>query len=430
MSQAQRFNSYHLLSASPKRPASSIPARALTGSGYEGHIFWDAEIFMLPFFCLQFPESARRMLEYRFHTLDGARIRARDMGYRGACYAWESTVDGSDVTPEKIVLRSSRTEIPIFTGTQQVHVTADVAYGVWQYWFCTQDVEFLKNYGVEILFETARFWTSRCSLDGGRYHIEGVVGPDEYHHGVRDNAYTNWMARLNVEKALWARDWLLENDPRTLSLICNRLGFFEEELLHWRMVARELFVPVPREDGIIEQFEGFFSLDPISIDGRDRLKAPVDRLLDWRRINRSRICKQADVLMLPFLFPEKFSVDVIRANYDYYEPITDHASSLSLPVHAAVAAQIGRSDAAIYYYKKGLDLDLFNLMQNTSLGVHAACMAGSWQALIFGLMGIRLTDQGPKRSTSRQVVIPRDWGSVRSHLLFRGRVHELEVASP
>jgi trehalose/maltose hydrolase-like predicted phosphorylase len=427
LSESQRFNAYHLRSAAPQCSYTSIPARTLTGRGYEGHIFWDAEVFMLPFFALQSPQFARRILEYRYLTLDGARRRAAAMGCRGACFAWESTVDGDDVTPAKILLRSSGTEIPIYTGSQQIHVTADVAYGIWMYWYCTSDLGFMLEQGVEMLFETARFWSSRTTLEDGRYHIDGVVGPDEYHHGVRDNAYTNWMARFNLEKALWARDWLLEVDPKRSQEITARLQLFEEEFLHWSMVARQLHVPSPDKNGLIEQFEGFFALEEFPLQHHDRLKAPVRRLLDWKRVNRSRICKQADVLMLPFLFPERFSLEVIRANYHYYEPITDHGSSLSPPVHAAVAAMAGLSEHALRYYSQSVELDLFNLMRNTSLGVHAACMAGSWRALVFGILGIRLGEEGPEAPPVRPPSLPPEWGRVSCSFLFRGREKKIEV---
>jgi trehalose/maltose hydrolase-like predicted phosphorylase len=427
LTESQRFNAYHLRSAAPQEPYTSIPARTLTGRGYEGHIFWDAEVFMLPFFALQAPEFARRMLEYRYLTLDGARRRAVSMGFRGASFAWESTVNGEDVTPSRILLRSSGTEIPIYTGSQQIHVTADVAYGIWMYWYCTQDVEFMLDQGVEMLLETARFWSSRASLQDGRYHIDGVVGPDEYHHGVRDNAYTNWMARFNLEKALWARDWLLEVDPTRLRALTARLQLFDAEFVQWSTVVRYLHVPGPNKDGLIEQFDGFFSLDEFPLPHHDRLKAPVRRLLDWKRVNRSRLCKQADVLMLPFLFPSSFSPEMIRTNYNYYEPITDHGSSLSPPVHAAVAAMAGMPEHALRYYSQSVELDLFNLMRNTSLGVHAACMAGSWQALVFGLMGIRLGENGPEAPSCRPAALPPDWGTVRCTLRFRGEERQFEV---
>ncbi|MBU6375134.1 MAG: hypothetical protein KGQ59_03990 [Bdellovibrionales bacterium] len=429
LTESQRFNLYHLRIAAPVVSGNSIPARTLSGRGYEGHIFWDAEIFVLPFFALQFPHFARNLLEYRYRTLPGARRRATQLGFRGALFAWESTVDGEDETPESILIKSHSVEVPIFTGTQQVHVTADVAYGVWNYWYCTGDSEFMRNYGAEILFETARFWCSRVSNDGDQFHIDEVVGPDEYHHGVRDNAYTNWMARFNLNKALWARDWLAASDPEYFRDLCLRLGIRTEDFNLWDVISKSLYIPQPGPNGVIEQFEGFFQLKNVVLEKAERLKSPVSRLLDWQEVNASKICKQADVLMLPFLFPESFSDDVIRANYRYYEPITDHGSSLSLPVHAWTAARIGAFQDALSYYNQSVELDLFNLMQNTSLGVHAACMGGSWMALIFGLMGVRLTEGGPVLEQSVRRTLPREWGSISLRLLFREKEYEIEVAA-
>lgn len=429
LTEFQRFNSYHLAIASPRTERSSVPARTLSGRGYEGHVFWDAEIFVLPFFTLQFPKLARHMLQYRYATLDGARKRARKAGFSGACYAWESTVNGDDVTPSQIIVEGTGAEIPIFTGRQQVHITADVAYGVWNYWFCTHDHEFLENYGAEILFETAEFWMSRSVLRGKTRHIDAVVGPDEYHHDVDDNAFTNAMARFNLHQAAWAQEWLKQRNPALLSRLENRLGISPESSAHWRLAAREISFPGPQGDGVIEQFEGFFSLPDLKDGPGERLKAPVRRLLNWETTNRSRVVKQADVLMLFFLFPDQFDPGVISANFHYYEPLTDHGSSLSPAVHAFVAAQIGLVDKAQSYYRQSVELDLLNLMQNSSLGVHAACMGGSWQALVFGLMGVRLTEQGPRIVEGGSHRIPREWGALSCKLMFRGREYVLE-ASP
>jgi trehalose/maltose hydrolase-like predicted phosphorylase len=175
---------YHLRIAVDRDPRASIPGRAFTGRAYEGHVFWDTEIFMLPFYLYTAPPLARNLLRYRHHTLDGARARARSLGYAGACFAWESTVTGEDVTPTRIILKTTRQAIPIFTGTQQVHVTADIAYAVWRYWEATHDETFLAGEGADLLFETARFWASRVTRDERGYHIRQVVGPDEYHHDV------------------------------------------------------------------------------------------------------------------------------------------------------------------------------------------------------------------------------------------------------
>jgi beta-phosphoglucomutase family hydrolase len=413
--QALRFLAYHLRIAAAHDPRVSVPARALTGRAYEGHVFWDTEIFMLPFYLHVDPAQARSLLLYRHHTLEGARRRARELGYRGACYAWESTVTGDDVTPDEIVLKSSGKEIPIFTGTQQIHVTADVAYAVWRYWEATRDEAFLAGPGAEILFETARFWASRIVRGARHGHIRGVVGPDEYHHGVNDNAYTNWLARFNLERAVWLSEYLERNQ-----------GEAEE----WREQASSLFCPGPNHQGVIEQFEGFFALGDYPLPSEERFKAPLSRLFDWQEINRLKVIKQADVLMLPMLFPDDFTDDVVAANYRYYEPLTDHGSSLSPAVHAAIAARIGMRDDAERYWKQALWLDLSNAMDNSALGVHPAAMGGTWQALVFGFLGVRFGEEGPApHARAAQRLLPQ-WNAVEVKLAWRGKRHAIEVRRP
>lgn len=412
--QALRFGSYHLRLPAGDDARVSIGARTLTGRAYEGHVFWDTEIFMLPFYLHTEPGLARNLLLYRHHTLDGARRRAHELGYRGACFAWESTVTGDDVTPTKILLRSTGKEIPIFTGTQQVHVTADIAYAVWRYWEATLDEDFLAGPGAEILFETARFWVSRVTSGNSHHHIRGVVGPDEYHHAVNDNAYTNWMARFNLERAAWA---------------AQRYGVNTAEAQEWSELAGSLYCPVPGADGVIEQFEGFFALKDYPLPKEERLKAPVSRLFDWEEINRLKLVKQADVLMLPLLFPDAFSDEVVAANYCYYEPLTDHGSSLSPAVHAAVAARIGRSEDAERYWKQALWLDLSNAMDNSTLGVHPATMGGTWQAMVFGFLGVHFTDAGPQADARAAQRLPAGWERVELTLAWRGRTHTVKVRS-
>jgi alpha,alpha-trehalose phosphorylase len=426
--QALRFHVYHLSSAADHDPKVSVGGRALTGRAYEGHVFWDVEIFLLPFFLHTQPDVARNLLLYRHATLDGARRRAAEMGHPGACYAWESTVTGADVTPRQIVLRTSQKVIPIFTGTQQIHVTADVAHGVWRYWQATRDEDFLHAEGAEILAETARFWAGRVELEGDRYHIRTVVGPDEYHHGVDDNAYTNWMARFNLEKAAWTWARLAERAPRAHAELAERLHLGAEELEQWRDVARRLYCPQPNADGIIEQFAGFFDLGDYPLPAEERFKAPIERLFDWDKINGLKVIKQADVLMLPFLFPERFSDEIVAANYHYYEPLTDHGSSLSPAVHAGLAARIGLDAQADKYWRQSLTLDLENLMGNSALGVHPACMAATWQALVFELLGVRFGESGPEAAAAAAARLPEKWRSVELRLAWRDRTYPIEVA--
>jgi alpha,alpha-trehalose phosphorylase len=425
--QALRFNAYHLISAADRDPRVSVGARALTGRAYEGHVFWDVEIFKLPFYLHTCPDVAQALLRYRHHTLDGARRRARELGVRGACYAWESTVTGDDVTPTTIRLKTTGKEIPIFTGTQQIHVTAGVAYGVWRYWDATHDAAFLGEAGVEILLETARFWVSRCTRGARHYHLRGVVGPDEYHHSVNDNAYTNWMARFNLEKAIQAVEWMQHERPHAAAALAERCSLAPDELEAWRDVARDLYCPGPNAQGVIEQFEGFFDLEDYTLPREERFKAPINRLFDWDRINRLKLIKQADVLMLLHLFPDAFTREVVAANYRYYEPITDHASSLSPAIHAAVAARLGLREDAERYWRESLWLDLSNVMANSALGVHPACMGATWQALVFGFLGVRFTDAGPVPDADAGARWPAKWRGVSLALAWRGRQYPVNV---
>lgn len=426
--QALRFNAYHLSIAADCDPRVSVGARALTGRAYEGHVFWDVEMFKLPFYVHTCPEVARSLLLYRYYTLEGARRRAQELGYRGACYAWESTITGDDVTPRAIRLKTTGSEIPIFTGTQQVHVTAGVAHGIWRYWEATHDREFLRDAGVEVLAETARFWVSRSTRGARHVHIQGVVGPDEYHHSVDDNAYTNWMARFNLERAVEAVNWMAREFPQAWSALAERMQLTIDEPLEWADVARDLYCPAPNSDGVIEQFRGFFLLEDYSLPREERYKAPISRLFDWERINRLKLVKQADVLMLLHLFPDAFSRDVVAANYRYYEPITDHSSSLSPGIHAAVAARLGLHEDAHRYWRESLWLDLSNTMGNSALGLHAACMGATWQALVFGFLGVRLTENGPVCEPEASACLPAKWRAIRLNLAWRGRIHTIEIA--
>lgn len=429
LNQAQRFNLYHLKIAADHDPRSSIPAKALTGRAYEGHVFWDTEIFMFPFFLYTEPDIAKSLLMYRFNTLGGARKRAKKMGFRGACYAWESTVSGEDMTPSSITLQGGKENIPIFTGAQQIHITADVAFAVWKYWDATLDLEFLAAYGAEILVETARFWVSRVSQSADGSHILEVVGPDEYHHDVQDNAYTNWMAKFNLATAAWACLYLKEKSQSNYHNLVSRLKLEEKEITSWQQGSKQIFTPRPNEAGVIEQFRGFHALRDTPLREHERHHAPISRLFAWKEINQLKLIKQADVLMIPFLFPESLSKEVLRANYDYYEPITDHGSSLSPCVHAAIAARIGRANEARNYWDRSLNFDLNNTMSNTALGIHVAAMGGAWQALAFHILGITPTENGPVCTSPLDPDAFSMLGDTELRLFYRGKRYRVSTDS-
>jgi alpha,alpha-trehalose phosphorylase len=421
---AQRFNSYHLRSAANNKPT-SITAKALTGRAYEGHIFWDTEIFMFPFFLYTIPELAKEILLYRYHTLKGAKERAKKLGYVGACYAWESTVSGRDVTPNSITISGTKEKVPLFTGLQQIHVTAGVAYAIYKYWDATLDSDFLRHYGAKILVETARFWNSRVSMVKDSFHILKVVGPDEYHHDVDDNVYTNWMAKFNLEKAIWVCQYLQDQEPDFYQSLAKEITLSDQEITIWQDKVNRLYIPSADANNIIEQFYGYHELSEHHILKEERLHPPVSRLFNWQKTNAAQTIKQADLLMIPFLFSSSLPKKVIAANYDYYEPKTDHGSSLSLCVHAAVAAQIGKFKQAKMYWDKSLNFDLDNLMSNTALGIHAGTMGGAWQALIFHMLGMNFKNQMPVVNKNLTDLNRLGLGAINFKLTYRGKIYPI-----
>jgi trehalose/maltose hydrolase-like predicted phosphorylase/hydroxymethylpyrimidine pyrophosphatase-like HAD family hydrolase len=427
LTEAQRFNLYHLRIASGTDPRISIGARSLTGNAYEGHTFWDAEIFVLPFLVHTDPKLAKNCLRYRYTTLETARRRAQKMGYQGACFAWESTVSGEDVTPTQIILKGYNRQIPIYTGEQQLHITADIAFAVWKYWSCTQDRSWLIDQGLEIMIETARFWASKVTLERDLYHILKVVGPDEYHHDVDDNTYTNWMVRLNLKHAYDFCNEVRESDKKVWNELVARIALKGDELKHWNDIVRRIYLPEPNQNGVIEQFRGFFDLKERKADRAEKLKAPLDRLLAWNQVNHEQMIKQADVLMIPFLCPGSFSNEVLVANYQYYEPRTDHGSSLSPPVYAAIAAQIGEWEDCERYWNIALHLDLLNIMKNASLGVHVGCMGGAWQALMFHIVGIKETEDRIEVQEKTGKPISALWQNLEAKILFREKCFQVQI---
>ncbi|MGC4113185.1 MAG: universal stress protein [Myxococcales bacterium] len=415
-----RFAAYHLLCAvTPEDERVSIGARTLTGESYKGHVFWDTDIFIIPFFVFTWPEAARALLAYRHHTLDGARKKAKEAGYRGALYAWESADTGEETTPRFMVAPDGEV-IPILSGVQEHHISADVAYAVWGYWEATHDERFLVEKGAEILLETARFWESRGNWgEDGRFHLRTLIGPDEYHEGIDDNAFTNRMARWNLERALEVRGLLAQRWPEQLRSLEKRLAVTADELVRWRRAAEAMAFHVDRQTGVIEQFAGFFGLEDFDLApqrAQGRASAPMDMLLGRERTQRTKIVKQSDVVMLLQLLWDELAPEVRRANYLYYEPRTCHGSSLSPGTHALVAAKLGEQETALRYFKQAGEIDLANNMGNAAGGVHAAALGGLWQAAVFGFGGVGV--RGDVLVVDPRV--PPAWRTLRFPLSFRG----------
>src|SRR5262249_3933944 len=297
--QALRFAVYHLTSAAnPADERVSIGARGLTGDDYHGHVFWDTEIYLLPFYIFTWPEAARALLMYRFRTIDGARQKAAQMGWSGAMYAWESADTGAEATPEQVVGPDGQI-IDILCGKQEQHITADVAYAVWQYWLATRDEDFLLDAGAEILLETGRFWSSRAQLEDDRHrHIRGVIGPDEYHETIDDNAFTNVMARWNIRRALDVVALLRKHRPERWTSLSSRLGLSDAEIAEWQTVADTMATGWDAQSGLFEQFAGYFRLEEIDLAAYAGRSVPMDVVLGRERTQRTKVIKQADVVAL------------------------------------------------------------------------------------------------------------------------------------
>lgn len=423
---ALRFAIYHLLSAAnPQDERVSIGARALTGDGYLGHVFWDTDIFLLPFYTFTWPEAARAMLMYRYRTLPGARAKAARLGYSGALYAWESTDSGEETTPPYVLGKDGRV-IPILCGVQEQHISADVAYAVWQYWEATADEAFMLEAGAEILLETARFWASRATLeeDGG-YHIRGIIGPDEYHESVDDNAYTNAMARWNIERALGAVALVRQRQPARWLALSQQLGLSAEELARWKEVASGLVTRFDPASGLFEQFDGYFDLESVDLSLAEYANrtVPMDVILGPERTRRSNVIKQADVVMMLVLLPALFAPSVHGANFRYYENRCGHGSSLSPAMHAVQAARVGDVPLAERFFRQAAAVELEDTMGNAGQGVHIAALGGLWQAAVLGFAGMELCADG----LAFRPRLPVGWKRLSFAVQWRGRTVRLEI---
>lgn len=423
---ALHFAAYHLIgAANPEDERVSVGARALTGAAYQGHVFWDTEIFMLPFYTLTHPESARALLMYRYHTLPRAREKAARFGYRGALYAWESAGDGHEATPS-FAIAPDGTMVRILCGELEQHISADVAYAVWQYWELTGDDDFFRDAGAEIILETAHFWASRGEIeDDGLYHIRHIIGPDEYHEDVDDNAFTNVMAQWNMERGAETARILRDRWPERWRDLTERLGLDHADPERWEELAARMYTGFDPETGLFEQFQGYFDLEDIDLSAYEPRTGPIDILIGRERTWGSQVIKQADVVLLILLLWDRFPPEVREANFAYYEPRCAHGSSLSPAIHALVAARLGKYDIARRYFIQGAEIDLANNFGNAALGVHAAGFGGLWQAAILGYAGYH-PDQHRLRFAPR---LPAEWRALGFRLRWRGRTVRVELAT-
>jgi kojibiose phosphorylase len=411
---AVRFSLYQLLiAANESDPRVSIGANGLTGERYRGHVFWDTEVFMLPFFIYTQPATARALLLYRYHTLDGARQNARDGGYRGARYAWESAATGLETTPKWTVDGAHR----IWMGEEEIHVTAAIAYGLIGYVTATGDQAFMTDYGAEILFETSRFWASRLeATPDGRYALSRVVGPDEFHEHVDNSAYTNYLVRWHLRQAAHVYTDLAVTHPGELASLSERIGLRPDEVEDWLGRAEQIRLPARDDNEVIEEFDGYFGLESLPVTHDDNGMPRYPPGYHHFNLAGTRLIKQADVVMLTYVLPDEFHDNVKRANYNYYEPLTLQKSSLSTAVHSIMGIEVGDPRRAVQYFRRAAFVDLVDNQGNTEEGIHIASAGGTWQAIVCGFGGFRVRNG----QMTFKPWLPPDWHAVDFRLKWHG----------
>lgn len=428
LNRAIRFNIFQLMStASETDNTVNVGAKLLHGEEYGGHAFWDTELFMLPFFSYVFPKTANNLVRYRYHLLDAARQNAKRNGYSGAQYPWESADTGDEQCPDWTI-EPDGSCYRCWVATYEHHVTADIAVGAYyNYHRVTGDNNYLLECGAEILLETARFWASRFEYDSQheRYQITQVTGPDEWHEPVDNNIYTNYLAKWNLEIGLEVLEKLKKDFPEDAKRISGKIGLTKEETENWIGIIPKVYLPM-NEEGLFEQFEGYFQLKNLVIQEYNEKDMPVrPPEMKGMRMSETQFIKQADVVMLLYLMGDRFSEETQLKNYEYYEKRTMHGSSLSPSVYAMMGLRVGRPDMAYRYLRRSAFLDLNDLQHNTREGIHAANSGGVWGSVVFGFGGVRVDDGDilciePK--------MPDQWKNLSFRLHFRGRDLKLEIS--
>ena len=407
LQQGLRFNLFHIMQSAGRDGRTGMGAKGLSGEGYEGHYFWDTEMYVLPVFIWTNPELAKQLLLYRYHTLPQARERAKVLGHpNGALYPWR-TINGEEASTHFVL------------GTAQYHINGDIAYAVWQYYEATGDYEFLRDYGAEMLVETARVFADvGCFAEsrGGKYCICAVTGPDEYNAIVDNNLYTNLLAQENLRTALQALD-ILGADG-------DRLAVTEAERAHWKRVADNMYLPYDESMGVYLQDDSFMLRKPY-----DESTVPEEKrhmLYDNYHplfVYRQRMCKQADAIHAMHLLSHRFTDEELLRNYEYYQTVTLHHSSLSTSIFGMLACRVGKLEDACRYFSESARMDLDDYHENFYAGIHAANMAGTWQSIVFGFAGLRRIDGIPEFSP----ILPDGWKGYAFSIRYRGSLLRVSV---
>jgi trehalose/maltose hydrolase-like predicted phosphorylase len=394
-----RFSIFQLLQAASNNNVeydldASISARGLSGTQYSGHIFWDTEIYMLPFFNLLYPRIVRSLLQYRVKRIEAARKNARKVKCAGIKFPWESAATGFEETPV-LIMASYGKIIRWHGGKREVHVNAAVPYALYRYYLATGDEETWHTAGVEIMIETCRYWMSRMKKVGSHYEIHKVMGPDEFNEEVNNSFYTNALARWNIAQTVTLLKDIRGKSRTRYMALYKKFKLSRKELSLWKRVIERIMIPFNPDTGVYPEFEGFFD----------------------RQNNKP---KQADVLLALHLLPELASPEIVRKNFDIYEPITLHRSSLSPGIHVLSALEAGYEDRAYEYLLKTCAIDGAIPDTADNRGLHMATLGCIWMALVNGFGGVQVTEDGLQIDPK----IPSRWKKFEFSIVYRGtRIH-------
>lgn len=427
---ALRFAQYHLAVFTPIHDSRmGIGAKGLSGQGYKGHSFWDTEIFMFPYWLFTEPEIARSLMEYRYNTIGGAYKKAKDNGFEGAMYPWESAwKDDGETTPlwgAVDIVTGEAT--PILSGLIEIHITADIALALWQYYIATGDEVFMEKYGYQMIFETARFWNSRLEWNEAKkqYEITDVVGSDEYKEHVDNDAVTNYLAYHNMEIAITCLEHIKKDAPHLLPKMEETYGV-EELIKELKEKMPKVYRPQPRkEDGLIPQDDTYLTLEDIDLTKYKNQENVGSMFKDYNleQVNKMQVTKQSDVVMVLYLLEHLFDNETKSKNFDYYEARTLHDSSLSLSTHAIVGNDLGKYEMAYELFKKATEIDLGPNMKTSDDGIHAAAMGGIWQATVNGFGGVRIIGNDLRIEPR----LPESWERLQYNIFWKNQPLHIDV---
>ncbi|MCR3905396.1 MAG: glycoside hydrolase family 65 protein [Tenericutes bacterium] len=430
---ALRYSIYHLLLLSPSiYKQASIPARGISGQTYKGAIFWDTEIFMLPFYLNTDIKSAKHIIDYRIHGLKGAKEKAKSYGFKGAFYAWESQEHGYDAcTDYNVTDVFTKRRIRTYFKDKQVHISADIVYAIQTYIHRTNDYSILKEGALEVILEVARFYLDygKYSILDDRFEVWDVMGPDEYHERVHNNAFTNRMVKMVFDTVVHYEAYFKKENDKYFDELVHGIGF-KKPLHEIHQIKDKVYQKEISKHQLIEQFDGYFNFRDVSLKDIFKNKLHENEYLGGHGLaGDTQIIKQADVITMLYLFRDDFDLNVMEANWKYYEPRTEHGSSLSASMYALVACMIGNPEYAYPLFMKSATVDLTGISKTYAGdiyigGTHPAASGGAYMTAIYGFSGLSLTD---KISVNPQ--LPKSIQSLTYKIIHQGKKYQIYVSN-